>query len=538
MTRSGERSALGPDPVPVHHRIRELLARHPEGPLPEAELESIRKTLKQPRLGSIRLRPGLDARRQSRRLTPEQNAIASHLLRTGTTSSELMVGLDLVVEYGAEVDGEVLRELALLDDRVGYRISTALRYSSRPAHDLYWVIARTPRRTRDLFVSSLGLLPREQVDSLLETLTVQETVALVLMAADLRPAPKWLIDHEPLRKLLRAVAEEPTVLEPGPAGLVDLVRLWDETRYGGCVRLSSVPEEQAAVAAGFRAALAGPGVLAEVERALAKRPDSSFRAWMRRRIEEARTGPADIPPGFAVRVAVPPPDSHREPELHVVVDGEPLATSWFGRGHPHSPEDVLDLGPGLRGGAEPVDVRLSEADCVEECCGAFRAVIHRDEAAGTVEWEVRDTGPAKPKTRRFSFPSEDYDAELDRALADRSWEWPARRAARLLRAQLKAEPELLGRWDCRPGWIGAPNRDRNLLEFTFLHPRVWEPDGPRLQFKHAVTVADAFEVDDRAVAAVVDRIVDMLNTTDPKTVASVIGGSRESAEALGFPWPG
>ncbi|WP_112133246.1 hypothetical protein [Glycomyces dulcitolivorans] len=586
MTRSGERSALDPDPVPVHHRLRELLARHPEGPLPKAEIVAIRKSLSPPpQVRSAQPPSDFESRKQARRaasarlaaiingtnlnapsglrdlgdrlraapgdcgrrfLFPDDlhlshsaaSAIASHLLRTGTTGIELTVGLNLASDAGAEVDAVILREVALLGRSYAFGAVAALSRAAGAAQDLYWVLRRIPDPERQMIASEFGSLPQEAVGELLETLATAEAVSMVLALADLRPVPELLRDNARIRELLTAVSADPGLLAPGPSGRVGLVRLWDEVRYGGCALLGFAPGERAAVAGGFCAALADPGVLAEVERALEKRPADSELIWLRQQVEEARTGRPAFSPGLALQVWVPPPSTHREPELHVVVDGEPLATSWFGRGHPHPPENVLDRGPGLRGAAEPIDIRLSEADCVEECCGAFRAHIYRDESAGTVVWEVRDT-ERPSQTRRFSFDSEDYDAELDRAIADRTWTWPARRAARLLRERLQAEPELLGRWKCRRGWINSSNRDRGVLEFTFTYPEEdLKPERPWLQFKRLIEIPDAFEVDDRAVAATVNGFIAMLRTTDPKTVSTVVGGSRKSAEELGFPWPG
>jgi hypothetical protein len=584
MTRSGERSAFDLDPVPVHRRLSDLLARHPNGPLPAAELKAIRESLHVPRTRPPAPPRDLQRLKQARRaaaaafaavlnaadpstpdtldglgarlrtLVPEgrpprlepsdlhlsserASAIAAHLLRNGTTAVELLTGLALAASPNAEVDPETIRVTALLGRSYGFEACAALRRSPASVHDLHWLITRTPAPQRHMFMSELGRLPRQSVDGLLETLTVPETLAIALMAADLRPVPNWLKGHERLAKLLLVVADDPAQLTTGVESLVNLVQLWDEVHFGGLALLGFAPGERERVAASLRAALADPASVALAERALAERPDDTDCIWLRRRIEDARTGRDGLRPGLALRVAVPPPSTHRDVQLHVLDDGDPVAVSWFERGHGHSPEAVLDFGPGLRGGAEAVDVRLSEADCVEECCGAFRVRISRD--AENVEWQLRDTGRVGKPERHLRFPADSYDAEVDRAHADRSWEWPARRAARLLRAKLNAKPDLLGRWDCRPGWIESMNRDRSTLTFTFIYPeaRATSSDQPWLQFKQEVAIPDAVTVDDRAVAAVVDRIVAALRTTDPKTTATVCGGSRKHAEVLGFPWP-
>ncbi|GAA2159041.1 hypothetical protein GCM10009783_17720 [Glycomyces lechevalierae] len=584
MTWSGERSALDPDPVPVHHRLRDLLARHPVGPLPAAKLKEIHHSLHVPRTRPLVPSKDFQSRKQARRaaaaalaavvnaagpstpdsldglgarlrsLVPEGrpphlepsdlhlsgervSAIAAHLLRTGTSAVELLTGLALAAHPNAEVDPETIRVTALLGCSYGFEACAALRRSPTSVHDLHWLITRTPAPQLDMFLSELGRLPRQQIDGLLETLTVAEALAITLMSADLRPVPDWLKGHERLAKLLAAVADDPAQLDPGFDALVDLVRLWDEVRFGGLALLGFAPGERERIAASLRAALADSASVALAEHALAERPDGTDCIWLRRRIEDARTDLRSLRPGLAFRVAVPPPSTHRDAQMHVLVDGDPVTVSWFERGHGHSPEAVLDLGPDLRGGAEAVDVRLSEADCVEECCGAFRVRISRD--TENVEWELRDTGRAGKPERQLRFPADAYDAEVDRAHADRSWEWPARRAARLLRARLNAERDLLGRWDCRTGWIQSMNRDRSTLTFTFIYPeaRATSSDQPWLQFKQEVAIPDAVTVDDHAVAAAVDRIVAALRTTDPKTIASVCGGSRKHANALGFPWP-
>jgi hypothetical protein len=195
MTWSGERSALDPDPVPVHHRLRDLLARHPEGPLPAAELEAIRKSLHVPRtqltvppkdfqslkqasraaaapikavlnaadpstpegldeLGArLRSQVGPPPRIESAdvHLSADQSSpIASHLLQTGTTAAELLVALNLAADLQAEVDSEILRETALLGGSYGFLVSVALRRKATAPHDLY-LCARPPARAAGCF---------------------------------------------------------------------------------------------------------------------------------------------------------------------------------------------------------------------------------------------------------------------------------------------------------------------------------------------------------------------------------------------------
>jgi hypothetical protein len=131
------------------------------------------------------------------------------------------------------------------------------------------------------------------------------------------------------------------------------------------------------------------------------------------------------------------------------------------------------------------------------------------------------------------FNAEQYDAELTRAETDHTWEWQARTVARLLRARLHAQPGLLTRWQCQPSWIAARADEPAQLRYSFIYPE--QPkladDKPWLQFERIVTV------DDTPAIEQADRLVQQLETIDPKTQATVVGGRRDYAEQLGYPWP-
>ncbi len=66
--RSGERSALDPDFVPVHHRVHALIERFPEGPPPEAEIKAIRSAVEEtlPEYFSLGFEPRERAREQAK----------------------------------------------------------------------------------------------------------------------------------------------------------------------------------------------------------------------------------------------------------------------------------------------------------------------------------------------------------------------------------------------------------------------------------------------------------------------------------------
>jgi len=130
------------------------------------------------------------------------------------------------------------------------------------------------------------------------------------------------------------------------------------------------------------------------------------------------------------------------------------------------------------------------------------------------------------------FAAEPYDAELNRAETDHAWEWPARTVARLLRAQLAAQPDRLTRWQCHPSWIWARANEPSQVRVSFSYPR--QPKIPEtepwLQFERIIAV------DRTPPTEQVARIIEQLISIDPKTQASVVGGRRAHAEQLGYTW--
>ncbi|WP_309238954.1 hypothetical protein [Streptomyces lunaelactis] len=240
-----------------------------------------------------------------------------------------------------------------------------------------------------------------------------------------------------------------------------------------------------------------------------------------------------------VEVAVRDPADPDTVETRLLIDGRPLVPEAFGLGPANSPEYLLDSGR-LRATAEAREVQLAEAYCTEGCCGALYVTICREgEQVVWRDWRRPATPPSRqppPELPEYRFNAADYDAEIARAESDHSWAWPARITARLIAAGLRDRPDLLTRWDAQHGWTGtafnAP--DVTSLSFTYwpgLTAGQRDEDGPWLQFLWRLP-EDGTPPEDRAAAA-----LRRLATEDPKTYADVRGGSREHAEALGFPWP-
>ncbi len=172
---------------------------------------------------------------------------------------------------------------------------------------------------------------------------------------------------------------------------------------------------------------------------------------------------------FSIRIARGDPSGESNPrvETRIMVDGMPLVARLFDKGPAEGPEVLLQGGQ-LRATLAEKEIRLAEAYCTEGCCGALRATMVRE---GPVvvwkNWRTSKPGDPSPELR---FDAVEYDAEIARAEADFSWEWPARTVARLVIGQLRSDPGLLGRWDCRIGWCTAWLKELDLVRLTFNHP--------------------------------------------------------------------
>lgn len=411
------------------------------------------------------------------------------------------------------------------------------RIPTRATH-LFWIAHRRARSESDQAVGYVRDLPDEQLEALMNTLSIAEAAGLVRMLTSPDSESSELIGDRRLASVLRTAAASPEALGTRPDALILIAQLWDSVRYGRAALLGFDSGEREATAEGFRTALATREALGTVEEALASSPYSSDLIWLRRQLDRASIAEREsFPPGIAIRVTVPVPSSGEDARSHVLIDGVPLVERLYDRGFADPPEQFLRRARPLEARSEPHDVCLAEPECSEGCCGALRVEIRRDDAAEQVHWEVRHTGDSTMPPERFAFDAAAYDAEIARAAAISDWEWPARRAARLLEERLTAEPELLSRWDCRLHRADSWNGERSRLRLTFTFPA--DPPGRSdwLQFMFIDEVPDSSDMDAGAAEATVERLVALFRTTDPKSVAELCGGSREGAEAFGYSWP-
>ncbi|GAA4878546.1 hypothetical protein [Saccharopolyspora cebuensis] len=222
---------------------------------------------------------------------------------------------------------------------------------------------------------------------------------------------------------------------------------------------------------------------------------------------------------FALRTVVPDPSAAGAVvQVRPMVDGVDVVAVDCPEERAAGPDELLRPDGPLVATAGPHEVRLAEAECTEQCCGALYVTIRRD--GEHVVWSGWDPPAIRENSLpEFRFDARQYQAELDRAWSDRSWEWPAATVARLLEQDLHRQVEWLERWDCSSPSVRAYPWERDRITLYFMHPRQGDLRDPRLQFRIVLRV---FEADPAAQA---ERIAGLLLASDPREVGEVCGGS-------------
>jgi len=586
-----------PDGIPPRRGLNLARRPEPEGdPLsPEEAKNVVREALNPLPIDPVTLRRRLTALGTSdRHLYPIRSAVAAlplpdgqreaarslsrQLIRTGTTRSAVLVGLALSVRLGEPEDIPYLRVLGLCREFTRAAVD-ALDALDRQSAAVLWLAVHARRdETRPLIRALWAGDPRAVRTELAAFpaggRSLDATVARRIAEATRLPE---LLDQHPTDPVLLARAGR-LLVRMGCAGdgPTDLLAYRDAPAlYDGVVtRAGLLPptlDNHAALVSLALDLSSGPGVL--LDRPPGRRPalleslgsllaeprwastadtddtdgggdaegadtDRRLRVdWIRRTGQRPFTRPATTG-GLRIEVVAGDPVDRAPVETRILIDGRPVVPEAFARGPAHSPEYLLD-DDRLRAGPEPHEVQLAEALCTEGCCGALHVTIRRD--GDQVVWEnwrrpetlpgSREPAPELPDHR---FDALAYDAEIDRARTDRSWSWPARTMARLIKAGLRERPELLSRWDAALGWISSGFDDPDTAVVTFWYaPGLGSgtPEADSLQF--CWVVPDDGTAPEAQAAAVLRRLAE----EDPTSYARVCGGSRERAEELGFPWP-
>ncbi|MFB7477002.1 hypothetical protein [Kitasatospora sp. NPDC056184] len=188
-----------------------------------------------------------------------------------------------------------------------------------------------------------------------------------------------------------------------------------------------------------------------------------------------------------------------------------------------------DDGP-LQATGTPHEVRIAWSGCgYEKCCGALYLTVGRDgEHVVWAGW--RDPARQDLDLPELRFTVDQYEAEVRRAGADRSWEWTGGVVARLLEAALRRQEDWLVRWDCEVEGVGSSRTEPDRIDVVLRHPR-GRDENDQLQFGMVLPIT-ADEPSEQA-----EHLEAQLIAGDPRAAAEVWGGSPELAERLGYPWP-
>lgn len=209
-----------------------------------------------------------------------------------------------------------------------------------------------------------------------------------------------------------------------------------------------------------------------------------------------------------------------------MIGGIPVIAAAFDKGPAEDPANLVHNGR-LRADEVPHDVRLAEAYCTEGCCGGLYVTILRD--GPEVVWKDWRSSMKGDQPREARFDASAYDREIDRAERDFSWEWPARTVARLVNGQLRADPGILGSWDCSLWTCTAWLKDFDTMRLSLRYP-ARTPSGK----EPWVLLGLVFDISDGDPEETPAKIIESIRDTDPKTHAEIIGGSRDGAQMLGL----
>ncbi|MFC9249484.1 hypothetical protein ACFT7S_37190 [Streptomyces sp. NPDC057136] len=504
-----------------------------------------------------------DERREAAR------SLARELTRSGTTVPAVTVGLYLLVRLGEPEDIPYLSVLGLCSELAGPAMEALNRLDVRAAA-LTWLVYRTAYQELLPLVRALW---SEDRDAICTELVACPDAPRVLCTSSARRIAEAagladLLDRYPtdpalLARAARVLArmgcsnDDPTELLAygdaiavyervvGRVGLVpptlahhaSLLSLAFDLSSGAGVLLSWAPGQREELLSSLGRLLAEPRWVSVVDAAGGDADQRLWTGWIRRMGRQPFEPPA-VAGRLRIEVVAGDPVDREPVETRVLVDGRPVVPAVFSRGPAGSPEALLDEGA-LRAEAEPREVKLAEAYCSDECCGALHVTIRRE--GDDVVWDGWRRPPYTPGTRdapelpAYRFDAAAYDAELARAEADRSWSWPARTIARLIKAGLTERPEILRRWDARRGWTGSDYEEPDTTVVTFWYaPGLTAADTLKDALQFRWRLPDDGSPPESQAAAALRRLTE----EDPKAYAKVCGGSPERAKELGFPWPG
>ncbi|MBB5810718.1 hypothetical protein [Streptomyces collinus] len=130
----------------------------------------------------------------------------------------------------------------------------------------------------------------------------------------------------------------------------------------------------------------------------------------------------------------------------------------------------------LKATNQPRRVMLTEPTCTAGCCGALYVTMRRE--GDRVVWDAwENTSNITAVLADIHFDAAQYDAELARAAADRSWEEPVDTVARLLEQTLTGSG-WFERWGCVLTGVWPRRKEPGVAE------ELTSPEGVDVEFQH------------------------------------------------------
>ena len=136
------------------------------------------------------------------------------------------------------------------------------------------------------------------------------------------------------------------------------------------------------------------------------------------------------------RIEIRPSPETNDHEVRFVADGVDIIDRHWREMIGLDPDDILVEPCELRSNTALPAVTVARCSCGVIGCGSIEVGIHRSEEY--ILWEYAERRNAHTPLR-LCFLAESYDAEIERALHDHSWETPDRTAARLLASMVRRD---------------------------------------------------------------------------------------------------
>jgi hypothetical protein len=162
------------------------------------------------------------------------------------------------------------------------------------------------------------------------------------------------------------------------------------------------------------------------------------------------------------RIEVRPSPETNDHEVRFRADDDDIIDCYWSNVIGLDPDDILVKTCQLRSSDKPHRATVARCNCGVVGCGDIEVEIARSAEKVMWTWDYFELHYI------LMFPAANYDAEVERALRDFSWETPDRTAARLLVG--KIDYELLASRGLRCYWASGRNKKDMFTVSLFLDP--------------------------------------------------------------------